>query len=480
MITCNRCGHQNAENAEFCAGCGSFLEWTGHRPPKEQSSALTLRVTSTEITVEPGSEAQCDVVVRNTGTIVDEFLIELRGEAAEWAVVEPSTLRLLPGSEGEARITLRPPRSPLARTGRTPFAVRVRSSAADGDNAVEAEGTIFVGAFTSLEASIAPQTSEALEAADYTLMMRNQGNARTEVRLAASEPDERLSFQFEPPSHVIEPGASAASRLRVSRRPGVSRPEQRFPFQVLVEPAGGAAIILDGGLIQQRPPASAPMDGRRRLWPIALGALAVMLVAGGIGIVASARSNATQPTISPSPEPSAAVPTPTPTRTPTPTPTPLPTPTRTPTPTPTPVPVPIRIEAEAQQFESSPPGLAGPQANCCGPNWSASQQLFFRAVQPGQFVNVHFNVNQTSRYSINLAMTLAPDYGIYDIQIDGQTVVSSFDGFHAITVTTQTVSVPATQLVAGQHALRITVTGRDLRSTNYFAGIDYIELTPTQ
>lgn len=31
MIVCRSCGHENADGADFCASCGTFLEWTGEK-----------------------------------------------------------------------------------------------------------------------------------------------------------------------------------------------------------------------------------------------------------------------------------------------------------------------------------------------------------------------------------------------------------------------------------------------------------------
>jgi hypothetical protein len=341
MITCGKCGHQNAEGTQFCGGCGEFLEWTGQRANKEETSSLALWLTPSEIAVKAGAEAFCEVRVRNTGSIVDEFLIELKGDAAEWAVVEPASLRLFPGDEEVARIRLRPPRSPRVRTGQTAFRVRVRPSKAEGDKAKEEQGTITVGEFAALEATIAPQTSEAVEAAEHTLMVHNQGNARAEVELKAVDPDERLVLEVEPASHVIEPGGSAASRLRVSRRPGVSRPAQRFPFQVRVQQAGADPVLLDGALVQQPP--EAPAGGRRwPLWPIALAGLAVLLIAAGIGALAATRSSSTLPPVT-LPSGAAAArgaPSPSPTAAPTPTQAPTSAAAQTPRATPTPTPQP--------------------------------------------------------------------------------------------------------------------------------------------
>lgn len=290
MIVCKGCGHQNEDDARFCRQCGSFLEWTGHKRAEQQSSALTLELTPTDISIEPGAEASCEVRVRNSGTLADEFVIEVTGQAAEWTAVEPATLRLLPGTEEVAKLTLRPPRSPMVRAGKTAFAVRVRSSMSDDQPASEKTGTATVGAFTALETTIAPQTVEALDTAEFTLMVRNEGNARAEVRLHGFDADGRLSLEVEPEAHGIEPGGSAASRVRVSRRPGVSRPGKRFPFEVRVELAGAESSSIAAALEQQRPLEGAAARRRWGIWPIAMAAVAVLLVATGIGAFAAANS----------------------------------------------------------------------------------------------------------------------------------------------------------------------------------------------
>lgn len=280
MIICKKCGAENGESAQFCVGCGSFLDWTGHRIEKEVSSAA-LAVTPSAILAVPGSEASCEVLVCNTGTIVDEFRIETSGEVADWVQIEPALIRLFPGKEGAAQLTFRPPRSPNVRAGEKRFTVRLHSTVGEDAKPLEQLCSITVAEFKDVAATIAPKTSEALEAGVHTLMVYNRGNAQTEVRLSASDPDDLLVFEFDPGAHIIEPTASAGSRLRVSRRPGVSRPEKQFPFQVQVAPAGSQAVVLDAALVQQR--LSASRTGLRwQPWAIAAAALVLLLVSGGM------------------------------------------------------------------------------------------------------------------------------------------------------------------------------------------------------
>jgi hypothetical protein len=63
------------------------------------------------VPVDPGSTAAVPIRVRNTGSVVDQFTIQVLGEAAAWTVVAPPSVSLFPGAEETATITFTPPRS---------------------------------------------------------------------------------------------------------------------------------------------------------------------------------------------------------------------------------------------------------------------------------------------------------------------------------------------------------------------------------
>ena len=73
--------------------------------------------------------------------------------------------------------------------------------------------------------------------------------------------------------------------------------------------------------------------------------------------------------------------------------------------------------------------------------------------------------------------TLAPDYGITTLAVDGTAVGTPIDGYHAGSVAVTPVTDDGQlQLAAGQHKLTLTVTGKNSASTNYLAGLDYLDL----
>src|SRR4051794_34644669 len=102
--------------------------------------------------IEPGSEAETVVLVRNTGDDEDTFHVVVQGDASRWAVVDPPSLTLAPGEEGPVWVHFRPPRTSETTPGSVPFAVAVASTKDPESLSVET-GQIDVGTFSSLAAS---------------------------------------------------------------------------------------------------------------------------------------------------------------------------------------------------------------------------------------------------------------------------------------------------------------------------------------
>ena len=67
--------------------------------PYTRSMATLATLKPEAISVQPGGEAECELTIRNTGRIVDQFSFEALGSAAPWTSFEPSTVLLAGGAE---------------------------------------------------------------------------------------------------------------------------------------------------------------------------------------------------------------------------------------------------------------------------------------------------------------------------------------------------------------------------------------------
>lgn len=210
-----------------------------------------VTLSAKTIEVLPGAVATCTVTVKNTGTVVDQFTIDVLGDPATWAAAEPATLSLFPGAEGSSTISFRPPRAAATATGELPFGIRARSQEDPAGSAVE-EGTIVVGVFQDAFAELVPRTSRGSRGATHELAVDNRGNSRLNATVTAGDQDQLLRFDVAPPGLVVEPGTASFAKVRVKPRRTFWRGQPKTrPFKVAITGEGGPPILLDGSLLQE-------------------------------------------------------------------------------------------------------------------------------------------------------------------------------------------------------------------------------------
>lgn len=213
--------------------------------------AATATLASKAVSVTPGGEASCEVRVRNSGTVVDQFTLEVLGDASAWAIVEPAVVPLFPGAEAVARVKFKPPKSSSVQARAIPFAVRVRSREDARASLVE-EGVVEVGAFNDTFAELIPRTAKGSSRARAQLALDNRGNIRINARLTAADPDRKLNFVITPPALTAEPGTASFASIRLSpRQRFLTGPPKLNPYKVHVHQDGLPTITVDGTMQQE-------------------------------------------------------------------------------------------------------------------------------------------------------------------------------------------------------------------------------------
>ncbi len=235
----------------------------------------SITLATPAVAVEPGHEAAVEFRLRNSGSVVDEFTLDVLGDAASWAAVEPPTISLFPGAEQAARVVFRPPRASTTPAGPIPFGVRAQSREDPTGSSVE-EGTVQVAPFSESFAELVPRTSRGSRGGSHELAVDNRGNVRLNADVEASDADLQLSFEVKPPSMVVEPGMAGFAKVRAKpvKRFWRGTPKNR-PFQLLVRPTEGDPIQLDGTLLQEA--MLPPWFGRAIMALIALLIAAILL-----------------------------------------------------------------------------------------------------------------------------------------------------------------------------------------------------------
>src|SRR5260370_14056274 len=199
----------------------------------------------------PGGGGVSEVRFRNWGAVVDQFTLEVLGDASAWAIVEPAVIPLFPGAEAVARIRFKPPKSSSVPARAVPFAVRVKSREDARASLVE-EGVVEVGPFNDTFAELIPRTAKGRSRAHARLALDNRGNVRVNARLTAADPDRKLHFTITPPALSSEPGTASFASVRVSpRQRFLAGPPKTNPSKVIVHQAGLPTITADGTIQQE-------------------------------------------------------------------------------------------------------------------------------------------------------------------------------------------------------------------------------------
>lgn len=206
------------------------------------------------VTAAPGGAGVAQVLIRNTGTVVDQFAVNLVGDASAWARPVPPALSLFPGAEQTIEIHFSPPRSSAVVAGSVPYGVRVTSQE-DTDFSIVEEGEVTIAGFAQIEAKVVPRTSEGKRSAVHRVEITNTGNSVVTADVSASDPDELLAFDLDPDTVEVQPGQTEIVKLKVAaKKSQKGRSTRRMPFNVFVEP-GGPTVQVDANF-EQKPKAS--------------------------------------------------------------------------------------------------------------------------------------------------------------------------------------------------------------------------------
>jgi hypothetical protein len=255
---------------------------------------VTASLQATSVAVTPGGEAPVEIRVRNTGHVVDVLYVEVVGEAAAWAVVEPPSVSLFPGQDQAVTVTFRPPMSADGPAGSVPFGVRVRSQE-DPEGSVVEEGVLDVAAFLAVSAELQPRTSRGRKGAVHELAIDNRGTRPVSVTVAGSDPDANVLFDVEPPALEVPANSAAFVKVKLRAahpfRKGTSLTRM---FNVVVTEAGGPAqplAVAPGMFVQEE---TFPRWLRRALLWTLLGLLLLLAFGVTLGkpVVASAAKEA--------------------------------------------------------------------------------------------------------------------------------------------------------------------------------------------
>ena len=113
-----------------------------------------------------------------------------------------------------------------------------------------------------------------------------------------------------------------------------------------------------------------------------------------------------------------------------------------------------------------------------GPQWSGDSHLLWNGIV-GEIMETTFPAHKAGRHRFTAVLTLAPDYGIFTVRLNGKVIHEGVDLYARGVELARPLDLGEFELKVGPQQLSFTLTGgnpqaRKFRGTGYLMGIDYL------
>ncbi|MBL8817740.1 MAG: VCBS repeat-containing protein [Planctomyces sp.] len=144
--------------------------------------------------------------------------------------------------------------------------------------------------------------------------------------------------------------------------------------------------------------------------------------------------------------------------------------------------VPDALEGETLKIVEKTGGTAASQQMGGFPKdrWSGNDHLWWTGAKPGDRLGLEIPVPADGRYTVELVLTKARDYGQLKVSIGEQILETSVDCFNnPDVVTTGVLSYSGVSLKQGETPLTLEITGAHPEAVKaYMVGVDFVRLVP--
>jgi hypothetical protein len=200
---------------------------------------ITVNLTPPDVKVAAGGEpVEIVANIRNAGTTVDQYSLEVENLDPSWYTVGAQSVSLFPGDSAPIPIRIHPPKGSTTRAGHYTFVVRARSHA-DPTLVGVTKGVVQVGSYSIFQAELAPKRVTGRRG-KFNLSLANGGNNEIQLDLSGRDPEAALTFGFKSSAPSVAPGSRLVVPVVVHpkgmRLAGESR---RYPFVIHIRPTDG-------------------------------------------------------------------------------------------------------------------------------------------------------------------------------------------------------------------------------------------------
>ena len=175
---------------------------------------ISVTLSETDLTIEPGQTAQIVVTLTNRQDAPDRLSIEVEGLDVEWYAIPVPAVNLAPGAQSSERVLFKLSRSSASRAGHYPFLVRVQAMET-GEVGV-AQATLAVKPFSDLQLELTPKRGLATffrPLNEFQVTLANLGNAEETLDLYANDPDDECAYEFDTERMTLKPGQNEVINL---------------------------------------------------------------------------------------------------------------------------------------------------------------------------------------------------------------------------------------------------------------------------
>jgi hypothetical protein len=209
---------------------------------------MRVDVSPRQLPVVPGTPAVLTVTVFNTTDVISSHRVHILGVDDRWVRVEPAELALFPEEGGAVVVTITLPAGIPAGTRRLTVQVRELTPPLRTES-VELELSVASRQDTQLELN--PVSVTGGTRADVSLTVSNLGNEVRSIAFEGEDSEDKVRFEFVPPTMQLDPGEERITRVRLKgKRPIAGAPKVRA---ITVRARDGGDTIETLGAFIQRP-----------------------------------------------------------------------------------------------------------------------------------------------------------------------------------------------------------------------------------
>ena len=173
-------------------------------------------MAQSEATIDVEQTAIFPITIANGGSIVAGFDIRVEGIEPEWVSIIPPRINLLEGGRSSVNIAISPPRLPSSHAGAHHFAIIVTSPNYPDRYSLRG-ATVTINPF--YEFSVGELFPRSLRTSwfkrfdETAVSIANRGNSPAAFRVAGSDDEKALNFEFKVPGEETALTAQAETRL---------------------------------------------------------------------------------------------------------------------------------------------------------------------------------------------------------------------------------------------------------------------------